>query len=319
MELLTAGEWAARQRAVLQMKDKTYRRYPVGQDVGQFMRKLRVDRCSQNTLDAYETVLRRLTLDHMDFQKLDEFCGLDGYDLLVDFLDRHWGDSRGDTLGQRSAIVRSFFEWAVESGRAPFNPARMIKVPRGSRRLRVAHELEEIRMIANLQPRIGDQAAILVYGRNALRKMETARLQARDIDLVNDLLYLRDRTKGGRPAEVPITYPDVRQTLSLWGLEPGRRPEDHLIAPERGVDRELNAASIHRWFERCCKRAGVVPFELHELRHSALHRVWRETGDLYAAKQLARHASVRTTEEYLHASADDLRARMLESDTGATD
>ena len=85
------------------------------------------------------------------------------------------------------------------------------------------------------------------------------------------------------------------------------------------MDRELNAASIHRWFERCCKRAGVVPFELHELRHSALHRVWRETGDLYAAKQLARHASVRTTEEYLHASADDLRARMLESDTGATD
>ena len=59
MELLTAGEWAARQRAVLQMKDKSYRRYPVGQDVGQFMRKLRVDRCSQNTLDAYETVLRQ--------------------------------------------------------------------------------------------------------------------------------------------------------------------------------------------------------------------------------------------------------------------
>ena len=39
-----------------------------------------------------------------------------------------------------------------------------------------------------------------------------------------------------------------------------------------------------------------------------------ETGDLYAAKQLVRHASVRTTEQYLHPTADDLRARMLESD-----
>ena len=52
-------------------------------------------------------------------------------------------------------------------------------------------------------------------------------------------------------------------------------------------------------------------FTLHELRHSALRRIYRETDDLYAAKQLARHASVN-----LHPNADDLRARMLESDGG---
>jgi integrase len=59
----------------------------------------------------------------------------------------------------------------------------------------------------------------------------------------------------------------------------------------------------------------VGGFTLHELRHSALDRIYRETGDLYAAKQLARHVSVRTTEAYLHPSADDLRG-MLESDGG---
>ena len=64
------------------------------------------------------------------------------------------------------------------------------------------------------------------------------------------------------------------------------------------------------------RAGGSGGFTLHELRHSALHRIYRETGDLYAAKQLARHASVRTTEEYLHPNADDLRARMLESDGG---
>jgi integrase len=152
-------------------------------------------------------------------------------------------------------------------------------------------------------------------GRLALRKMEAGRLQARDVNLAQDLLYIRD-AKGGKPAALPITFPDLRQALALWLSEPGRKDSDYLIAPQRGPNRVLNAATIHRWWERCCERAGVDDITLHELRHSALHRIYHETGDLYAAKQLARHASVRTTEDYLHPSADDLRARMLESDGG---
>jgi integrase len=96
----------------------------------------------------------------------------------------------------------------------------------------------------------------------------------------------------------------------------GRTDHDYLIASQRGPSRRLNPASVHRWWERCCERAGVGGFTLHELRHSALDRIFRETGDLYAAKQLAHHVSVRTTEAYLHPTADDLRARMLESDGG---
>jgi integrase len=143
--------------------------------------------------------------------------------------------------------------------------------------------------------------------------MEAARLQARDVDLAHDLLYIR-RAKGGKPAEVPIVFTDVRDVLSLWLSEPGRTPDDFLIAAERGGRRPLNQASVHRWFQRCCDRAGLSGIKLHELRHSAGDRLWRETGDLIAAKELLRHESVGTTQDYLHPTADDLRARMRESD-----
>lgn len=261
------------------MNDKSYRRYALGEDVGRFLRALRVERRSVNTRESYETALRRLVLDHRDFESLERFCESDGYDLLIDFLDRHWGDSSGDTIGQRAAVLRSFFRWAKKTGRVSSNPAEDIRVPRGSRRLREAHELTEIRLIAGAQKRIGDEAAVLVMGRLGLRKMEAARLQARDVNLAQDVLYIRD-AKGGKPAELPITFPELRQTLSLWLSEPARRDDDYLIAPQRGPNRRLDPATVHRWWERCCERAGVGAFTLHELRHSALHRIYRETGDL---------------------------------------
>jgi site-specific recombinase XerD len=308
--LLTEAEWAAQTRAELDVKDKSSRRYPVGEEVGRFLRSLRVERRTQSTRDSYGTVLRRLVLDHRDYASLAQFTSDD----LYAFLDRHWGDSEGDTMGQRAACIRSFFAWATRSERLEGrNPAEAIRVPRVRRRLRLAKELAEIRMLASAQPRISDEAAILIMGRLGLRKTEASHIQARDVDLAHDLLYIR-RAKGGKPAELPLVFDDVRQVLSLWLSEPDRRPEDYLIAPERGKNRPLNPASVHRWFQRCCERAGLKGINMHELRHSAGDRLWRKTGDLIAAQEILRHQSVRTTQDYLHPTAEDLRARMRESD-----
>jgi integrase len=166
---------------------------------------------------------------------------------------------------------------------------------------------------ANPVRRISDEAAILVIGRLGLRKMEAARVQACDVDLAHDVVRIR-RGKGGEPAEVPIVFADVRQALSLWLSEPGRTQDDYLVAAERGRRRPLTAPAVHRWFQRCCERAGLEGTKIHELRHSAGDRLWRETGDLIAATELLRHVSVRRTETYLHPTADDLRRAMRESD-----
>jgi integrase len=117
-------------------------------------------------------------------------------------------------------------------------------------------------MLAAAQPRISDEAAILVMGRLGLRKMEAAHLQARDLDLAHDLLYI-GRAKGGKPAELPLVFIDVRQVLSLWLSEPGRTQNDYLIAAERGRNRPLTAPAVHRWFQRCCERAGLEGIKLH--------------------------------------------------------
>jgi integrase len=72
----------------------------------------------------------------------------------------------------------------------------------------------------------------------------------------------------------------------------------------------MSLPGVRNWWVRCLERAGVPHFPMHELRHSAIDELNRQTGDVVAASQLAGHASVATTQTYLHPTQDDLIARM---------
>jgi integrase/recombinase XerC len=309
--LLTEAEWAAQYRAEYEVRDKSYRRFPLGEDVGRFLRALRVDGRAKNTTDSYEYRLRLLTLDHRDLTLADFEVG--GTDLLYEFLARHWADAEQTTINQRKGALSSLFAWAEDTDRITKSPARKLKAKRQSKRAkRRAHELATIKQIASAQDSVAHEAFILVMGRLGLRKMEAGSLRARDVDLKRDLIYIAE-SKSGEPAEVPIVYEDVRLALDLW-LREGRHPDEYLIAPRGHPRRRPNPSTVHHRFKRCLERAGAEDFPMHELRHSAGDHLWRSSGDLIAANKLLRHESVTTTEAYLHPTHEDLRERMRRVD-----
>ena len=51
-------------------------------------------------------------------------------------------------------------------------------------------------------------------------------------------------------------------------------------------------------------------FTVHELRHTALTRLWQRTKDLRMVQRMARHSSAKTTEIYTHVNDDDFLAQM---------
>lgn len=314
---MTEAEWARQNRAEDLVRDKNYRRYPVGQEVGNYLRALRVARRSPNTLASYETVLRLLTLEFRDYERLEDFSGPSSVDLLNGFLVRYWGDAAEATMEQRIAVLKSFFDWAFAVGKIGRDPTLTIKAPRRRERIRRARELEEIRRIARAQvdsPHpTRDEAAFLLLGRLALRKNDLRELRLRDIDLAHDLIYIR-RGKGGKPAEVPIVFRDVRDALYLHLQERGGEPNEYLVYPKRERTRPMDRASVHRWFKRCLERAGADDFPMHELRHSSADHLWRRTGNLVLAQQLLRHESIQTTRRYLHPTTEDLAAAMRKID-----
>lgn len=308
---LREAEWEAGQR----VKDKTYRRSPVGREVGRFLRALRWANGSHLTEDSYETTLSRLAVEHDDFDGMEAFCTPVGTELLRDFLDRHWGDAAPATKSQRTSAVRSFFQWGVDEGLIGWSPAARIKLPRGrgGGEERIAYAIPTLLKLVRSQPSLRDQCALQLLCRMALRKNELRLMKISDIDLVRNLVVVHG--KGGHVAVMPLELRSLRDDLYLHIQGEGRQPGEYLIYPRSHSRRPMDPASVHRWFKRCLERAGLpASMKTHEMRHSAADHMWRGEGDIVKAQMLLRHSSVQTTQGYLHPTRADLADAMRRQD-----
>lgn len=292
-------------------RDKSYRQYPIGQDVGRFLRAKRLERnVTPDTVRSYEGVLRLLTLRHADMNTLEPFAHpQNGPELLHDFLENHWGDADEATRRQRMSILASFFEWAYRTDRVSANPIGRMQRPRrrqkGATRPRVP-EPHVARLVSSAGS-LRDEAALLLLARLALRREDLRLLQLADIDLARDEVYLR-HAKGGKEHVLPVAFRQLRETLYLHLQERGGGPAEYLLYPKTHRTRPLSRAGIANWFNRCVDQAGLAGYTMHQLRHAAIDQLRRDTGDVEIARLLARHENVAVTQDYLHSNAvDDLR------------
>jgi integrase/recombinase XerD len=290
------------------MKDKSYQRSPIGREVMRYLRALRWQESSPNTLEAYELVLARFALWFADYRELAEFCTPVGTDYIQEFLDHYWGDLSPATRQHRLSVVRAFFTWAVEERKIGYDPSRPIKAPRGRSTIRIAHTRETTHALTTKQDSLRDEACLLLYVRLGLRKMDVGLLQILDIDLPRDVIALR-HVKGGGEVLMPIEDEETAQALYLTIVGDDRQPEEYLLHPRNNRLKPMHPVTVHRWFKRCLAKAGLPDnIVLHELRHTAADELYRETKDIVLAQQLLRHKSIETTRRYLHPSDADLRA-----------
>jgi site-specific recombinase XerD len=286
------------------MKDKSYRATPVGGEIGRFLRSLRWSEKKENTLLLYELVLSRLAIDFAHYQTLDEF----DHDDIIGFLDEHWGEAAPATRANRTAVLKSFFQWSVGEGRCKSNPTETIKAPKVSRSSeRHAYKPDVIHGLVVAQESVRDQIALQLLGRLGLRKNELRLLRLEDFDLVGNTILVHG--KGDKDVVLPIGFEQLRTDIAFYLA--GRNLGEYLLYPRTLTHQPMDAASVHRWFKACLRRAGLPEtMKIHELRHSAADNLWRATGNLILAQQLLRHESPATTAVYLHPNRDDLAAAL---------
>jgi len=132
-----------------------------------------------------------------------------------------------------------------------------------------------------------------------LRLGEGLRLEAQHIDSDRLLVWIRDG-KGAKDRTVPLPRPLLARLRTYWARERPASRTRYLFVADRTGDR-FEESTLQKTFTAALRETALEKHaSIHTLRHSyATHLV--EAGvSLRTVQSLLGHASLRTTEVYLH-------------------
>ncbi|WP_293785153.1 site-specific integrase [uncultured Aeromicrobium sp.] len=204
------------------------------------------------------------------------------------------------------ANLLAWFRWLQDVGAREDNPMDHLRRPRARRRALQVPTTEHVRRLfaARIHRRTRWMITLAAY--QGLRVSEIARFHDDHVDLLGESLEVLG--KGGVFAVLPLhelvaEIVEERRRLGLYGW----------WFPQWTANRQSAAggpilgASVTSIVSAAMKRNGV-PGTCHSLRHWYATQLLREGVDIRVIQELMRHASLATTEQYLHVGDSDRRA-----------
>lgn len=195
--------------------------------------------------------------------------------------------------------LRSWFGWCVQAGLREDNPTDKIAKPHAGRRaIRVIDRGHVERLLA-VPVRSRTRLMILLGAYQGLRVSEIAKIHSRDVDLISGTLHVIG--KGDVSATLPL-HPLVASHAAGragWWFPSSQNASGHVLG-----------ASVGDTIGDAMRRASI-PGTAHSLRHWYATELLSCGVDLRTIQQLMRHASLATTEQYLHLDDSARRAAVL--------
>jgi integrase/recombinase XerD len=208
---------------------------------------------------------------------------------------------RGDAGVDRNPVPRGL---AVRrAGQRGRGGVRLVRRPKTLPRILSPVEVEQLLGALRTQR---DRAVVLAMLLAGLRRCEVLGLRLPDVNPGEQRLFVASG-KGGRERIVPVSG-RFFEALGEY-LESERPPEVLtdacfvvLKGPRRGMP--LTAAGLDEVIDGVRKRAGLARLTCHMLRHTCFTRLREQGMSLEALQAQAGHASIESTQIYLHLAND---------------
>jgi site-specific recombinase XerD len=237
---------------------------------------------------------------------------------LMDYRNRDGRALSTRTQVLKLRVVRAFFACMIDRDLILKNPAASLPLPREEQRL-VRNVLSEGEVMALLEALNGsdplsirNRAIVEVLYGCGLRTSELCQLKVEDIDLKGQTVSIR-KGKGGKPRMLPIGqyaahYLERYLGRSRKNMLKGKRTDPgFLFLSQRG--NPFNKTTINKSVMRSVARksGGKKYLSCYSFRHSVASHLLANHVDITYIARLLGHASLRTTQRYVHVEIGDLK------------
>ncbi|PUE59347.1 integrase [Limnohabitans curvus] len=196
-----------------------------------------------------------------------------------------------------SIINHARREWDINMS----NPVIHVRKPTSpTGRTRKLSDDETTKLLQALEPtgrqNTWTRPVVLLAIQTAMRRSELLALRWENIDLTRQTAFLPD-TKNGTPRTVPLSAAatEVLRTIP--------RNISGIVFPVKYFT--LDAA-----FKRAVKRAGLVDFHFHDLRHTAITAMAEKLPNLIELSAVTGHKSLSMLKRYYHPDVEELARKL---------
>ncbi len=281
-----------------------------------FLQYLRVERqMSPHTLRNYRLDIAQFLEFFSEARGTTDLGGV-GYKDLRAFLAFGLKGRRKATVARKLSALRTFFKYLQRQGVVAKNPARLAPTPKLEKNL--PHFLTVDETFHLLSETGGDdfgfgscrdRAILEVFYSAGLRLSELAGLKLSDLNLKAGVARV-----WGKGAKERLAFLGASARQAVADYLP---PREQLLA-QTGNSREvalflnvkgtrLSTRSVARVVEKWARLAGLSQgLSPHGLRHSFATHLLEGQADLRAVQELLGHASISSTQRYLHLNLDYL-------------
>jgi integrase/recombinase XerC len=229
-----------------------------------------------------------------------------------------YGHNSAATVGRKLSALRTFFKFLIREELLDIDPIVGIAGPKVGKYIPVFLTIDEVFHLLEM-PGVGDRFMLrdlaimeLLYSTG----MRVAELVSRDISNLDfETEMLRVTGKGNKERLVPVGWPaleavrawlPLREQLTLARARRGRKTERKALFLN-GQGGRLTSRSVERMVKKYGERAAIPQTVTpHALRHSYATHLLEMGADMRSVQELLGHASLSTTQRYIHLTLDHL-------------
>jgi integrase len=190
---------------------------------------------------------------------------------------------------------------AMKWGKANENPVKHVRLFREDNgRTRFLTEEEEVRLLVHCGPYL--RPIVIAALHTGFRKSELLSLRWKHIDFQHQLVTAEAAyAKNGETRSIPMT---VLLTETLQAIRIHGDPTAYVFLTHEGMPyRDISTA-----FTTAIRRAALLDFTFHDLRHTFASRLVMAGVDLTTVKELMGHKTIAMTLRYAHLAPGHKRA-----------